>query len=68
MVLHENGENSAHFVDSFGFTELPDFVRGLEGVKEQEADKAEKGLTNEEKQFLETDSAPLIAKEFSCMG
>ena len=64
VVLHENGENSAHFVDSFGFTELPDFVRELEGVKEQEADKAEKGLTNEEKQFLETDNAPLIAKNF----
>ncbi len=64
VVLHENGENSAHFVDSFGFTELPDFVRGLEGVKEQEADKVEKGLTNEEKQFLETDNAPLIAKNF----
>ena len=64
VVLHENGENSAHFIDSFGFTELPDFVRGLEGVKEQEADKAEKGLTNEEKQFLETDNAPLIAKNF----
>ncbi len=64
VVLHENGENSAHFVDSFGFTELPDFVRGLEGVKEQEADKAEKGLTNEEKQFLETDNALLIAKNF----
>ncbi len=64
VVLHENGKNSAHFVDSFGFTELPDFVRGLEGVKEQEADKAEKGLTNEEKQFLETDNAPLIAKNF----
>ncbi len=64
VVLHENGENSAHFVDSFGFTKLPDFVRGLEGVKEQEADKAEKGLTNEEKQFLETDNAPLIAKNF----
>ena len=39
-------------------------MRGLEGVKEQEADKAEKGLTNEEKQFLETDNAPLIAKNF----
>ena len=64
VVLHENGENSTHFVDSFGFTELPDFVRGLEGVKEQETDKAEKELTNEEKQFLETDNAPLIAKNF----
>ena len=35
MVLHENGENSAHFVDSFGFTELPKFMLTLEG-KENE--------------------------------
>ena len=33
VVLHENGENSARFVDSFGFTELPDFIRVLEGIK-----------------------------------
>lgn len=38
VVLHQNGENSAHFVDSFGFTELPDFVQKLEEVKEQEAE------------------------------
>ena len=35
VVLHENGENSAHFVDSFGFTELPKFMLTLEG-KENE--------------------------------
>ena len=35
VVLHENGENSAHFVDSFGFTELPEFMLTLEG-KENE--------------------------------
>ena len=35
VVLHENGENSAHFVDSFGFTELPKFMLILEG-KENE--------------------------------
>ena len=35
VVLHENGENSAHFVDSFGFTELPKFMMTLEG-KENE--------------------------------
>ena len=64
VVLHENGKNSAHFVDSVGFTMLPDFLREIEGIKEQEADKAEKELTNEEKQFLETDNAPLIAKNF----
>ena len=36
MILHQNGGNSAHFVDSFGFTRLPDFMQTLEGVKEQE--------------------------------
>ena len=41
VVLHENGENSAHFVDSFGFTRLPEFMRALEGVKEQDTQKAE---------------------------
>mgnify|MGYP001024784955 CR=1 FL=1 len=64
VVLHEDGKNSTHFVDSYGFTELPHFTRALEGVKEQEADKTEMELTEEEKQFLETDSAPLIAKKF----
>ena len=35
VVLHENGENTVHFVDSFGFTELPKFMLTLEG-KENE--------------------------------
>ena len=30
VVLHENRQNSAHFVDTFGFTGLPQFVRELE--------------------------------------
>ena len=38
VVLHQNGKNSAHFVDSFGFTRLPDFMQTLEGVKEQEVE------------------------------
>ncbi len=37
VVLHENGKNSAHFVDSFGFTALPDFMHELENGKEQDA-------------------------------
>ena len=41
VVLHEDGENSAHFVDSYGFTKLPEFMRTLEGVKEQDTQKAE---------------------------
>ena len=35
VVLHEDGENSAHFVDSFGFTELPKFMLTLEGKKNE---------------------------------
>ena len=34
MVLHQNGQNTAHFVDSFGYTELPDFLR--EQIPERE--------------------------------
>ncbi len=36
VVLHENGKNSAHFVDSFGFTALPVFMHELENGKEQD--------------------------------
>ena len=38
VVLHQNGENSVHFVDSFGFTGLSDFMQTLKGVKEQETE------------------------------
>ena len=41
VVLHEKGKNSAHFVESVGYTGLPDFMRELEGVKEQEIEKSE---------------------------
>ena len=50
VVLHQNGENSAHFVDSFGFTGLPDFMQTLEGVKEQ---KAEIGTSGQDVQKSE---------------
>lgn len=58
VVLHQNGENSAHFVDSFGFTGLPDFIQTLEGVKEQEAEIDTSGQdvqkSEQEKQKPET--------------
>ena len=58
VVLHQNGENSAHFVDSFGFTGLPDFIQTLEGVKEQEAESDTSGQdvnkSEPEKQEKET--------------
>lgn len=43
VVLHENGKNSAHYVDSVGYTEMPHFIRGLEGMrgKEQERQKSD---------------------------
>ena len=34
VVLHQNGQNTAHFVDSFGYTEIPDFLR--EQIPERE--------------------------------
>ena len=62
VVLHENGENSAHFVDSFGFTKLPDFMKALEGVKEQEPPKAEpekmQDTSGHDVQKLEKENTP----------
>ena len=50
VVLHEDGKNSAHFVDLFGFTGLPDFMRELEGVEEQEKEGIEPEAPQEEAQ------------------
>lgn len=37
VVLHQNGQNTAHFVDSFGYTEIPDFLR--EQTPEKDGDE-----------------------------
>lgn len=50
VVLHEDGKNSAHFVDSFGFTGIPDFTRELEGVEEREKGETELEAPQEEAQ------------------
>ena len=46
VVLHENGEDKAYFVDSFGFTEVMEFLREKEGVLTPEQEQA-KELINE---------------------
>jgi predicted nucleotidyltransferase len=43
VVLHKDGKNSTHFVDSYGFTQLPEFTRTLEGKKTQEVEKDTSG-------------------------
>lgn len=37
VVLHQNGENTSHYVDSFGYREVPEFTKALmaEHIKEQ---------------------------------
>ncbi len=65
VVLHEDGENSAHFVDSYGFTKLPEFMRALEGAKEQDTQKAEPEEKKETSGHdVQTDSAenPLFVR------
>ena len=37
VVLHQNGENSCHFVDSFGYKEVPEFIQEM--TKEREAEQ-----------------------------
>ncbi|WP_368368524.1 YodL domain-containing protein [Ruminococcus sp. RTP21358st1_G6_RTP21358_211008] len=40
VVLHQNGQNTAHFVDSFGYTEIPDFLREQTPEKEEMQDSS----------------------------
>ncbi|MBR5359737.1 MAG: hypothetical protein IK123_02505, partial [Lachnospiraceae bacterium] len=46
VVLHQNGEDKAYFVDSFGFTEVPEFLREKEAMLTPEQEQA-KELINE---------------------
>ena len=38
VVLHQNGENTCHFVDSFGYKEVPEFIQEI--AQERQTDKA----------------------------
>lgn len=57
VVLHQGGKNSAHFVDSFGFTELPDFLREQMPEKEEVQDASGH---NVQKPKLEMDGDEII--------
>ena len=46
VVLHQNGEDKAYYVDSFGFSEVPEFLREKEAVLTPEQEQA-KELINE---------------------
>ena len=37
VVLHQNGENTCHFVDSFGYKEVPEFLQEM--IPEKQAEK-----------------------------
>lgn len=49
VVLHQNGENTSHFVDSFGYKEVPEFIQAQERTEELQTEKAEeqKDITKE---------------------
>jgi predicted nucleotidyltransferase len=60
VVLHKDGKNSTHFVDSYGFTQLPEFTRTLEGKKTQEV---EKDTSGHDVQKLELEQAEEMLEE-----
>ena len=37
-MIHQDGQNTAHFVDSFGYTEISDFLREQTTEKEEVQD------------------------------
>lgn len=43
VVLHQNGENTCHFVDSVGYKEVPEFIQEIS--KEREAEQKETVVT-----------------------
>ena len=57
VVLHQNGQNTAHFVDSFGYTEIPDFLREQTPEKEEMQDTSGH---NVQKTELEIDGDEII--------
>lgn len=40
VVLHQNGENTSHYVDSFGYRELPEFIQEQSILEEISAEKS----------------------------
>ena len=62
VVLHQNGEDRAYFVDSFGFTELPEFLREKEAAISSE----HAGISEETPLVTESENnpdVPLIAED-----
>ncbi|MCL2774875.1 MAG: DUF3849 domain-containing protein [Oscillospiraceae bacterium] len=59
VVIQKNGEVTSHYVDSFGFTELPAFL----GVEKQKDTVNKIEHTGEEKQDMPNDEQPEIAKK-----
>lgn len=56
VVLHQNGENTSHYVDRIGFQELPEFIKEVdEAIVEQEKSAMER----EEQEETETEPQEL---------
>lgn len=61
VVLHQDGKNTAHFVDSFGFTTLPEFlkeqVQELEAVQEEMQDTSGHNVQKPEPEKMQTEQS-----------
>ena len=69
VVLHQNGQNTAHFVDFFGYTEIPDFLREQTPEKEEMQDtsghnvqKTEPEIDGDEIIDLGDETEPVLAE------
>jgi len=45
VVLHQNGENTAHYVDSIGYTQVPEFLQPQEALSPEQAMTGERVST-----------------------
>lgn len=55
VVLHQNGENTSHFVDSFGYKEVPEFIQAQERTEELQMEKAEEQKETTQEMIAESE-------------
>lgn len=62
IVLHQNGENTSHYVDSFGFTEVPEFHR-YPTIEEQIAEEETVDLFPDDKKEQVNEQTDVLSQK-----
>ena len=66
VVLHQNGENTSHYVDSFGYREVPEFMQEIANEKSfiQKNQDIEKGKTKGHREMTLEEIKDFVKQRF----